>query len=332
MRKYKAVLALSVLLVLGPARRNHAQVSGFDQVGTTAFQFLKVIPNARAAAMGGLGTLTIQSSEAVFFNPASIAAGRSTLDMGVSYLDWFLDVRLTSFSLSYKLADIGTIGFHALYNDLGDFEETSVDGLFRDEATGAYNPGTTGNILSPNAFVAGISFAKSLTDKFIFGVTAKYAREDLVAAAASGLIFDGGIRYDTGFKTLQIGATLRNFGAEIKYLKESYPLPQTLSIGAAGYLVGPENPLLASSPVHRLLVAYDLSQTRDHSQQQHFGVEYSLSDFIFLRGGYKFNFDEEGLTLGFGLKRNGLAIDYAYNDFGEFLGNVQRFTLGFSIQ
>lgn len=325
---------LTVFLVLGTFCLVHrpglAQVSGFDQVGTTAFQFLKVIPNARAAAMGDATAATMHSSEAAFFNPAGLVHAPA-FDVSLSYLDWFLDVNITSLSLSRRLNGLGTFAVHALVTNLGEIEETRVDQLLRDETTGIYNPGLTGRTVSAGAFTIGVSFARALTDKFSFGVTAKLAREDLIAETATAVVFDGGLAYRTGFRSLLLGVALQNFGAEVKYLDESYPLPQTLKIGVAGDLVGPDGAFVLSSPSHRVQVAYDLSQTRDHSQQQHVGFEYSFSDFFTLRGGYKINFDEESWTVGGGLKLSRFRVDYAYNDFGAFLDSVQRFTINFEI-
>ena len=42
----------------------------------------------------------------------------------------------------------------------------------------------------------------------------------------------------------------------------------------------------------------------------------------------KINYDEEGLCLGFGLKVSNYRIDYSYNDYGEYLGAVNRFSIG----
>ena len=71
-----------------------------------------------------------------------------------------------------------------MVNDLGDIPVTRVDYLFRDES-GNYNPGLTGETISPGSQVFGLSYGKELTDKFSFGITAKYAIEDLVAEKAS---------------------------------------------------------------------------------------------------------------------------------------------------
>ena len=51
---------------------------------------------------------------------------------------------------------------------------------------------------------------------------------------------------------------------------------------------------------------------------------------MILRGGYKFNYDTEGLTLGAGLKLKGLGVDYSYCSYGEYLSAVHRFSLSFN--
>lgn len=319
-------ICLLVAMLLFMSGISLAQSSGFDQVGTTSFQFLSVVPNARAAAIGGASTATIRKSEAAFFNPALLTSTKN-FDVGIAYLDWFLDVNISSVSLSYNMSSLGVLGFHAQVTNYGEIQETRTDQLLRDDVTGIYNPGLTGNTISASSMVFGVSFARQLTDRFSFGLTAKYAREDLSVASANALVFDGGVAYQTGFKTLELGIMLRNFGSEIKYVNESYPLPQTFAIGISGYLVGPGDSFFSGSENNNLLLAFDLAQTRDHSQQQHIGAEYSFRNLIALRGGYKFNFDEESWTAGFGLNVNRFSLDYSYNDFGEFLGNVQRFTL-----
>jgi len=322
------ILIASLLICIANAR---GQVSGFDKVGSTSFTFLQVIPNARVAAMGGVYTVNIRTSEAVFFNPAGIAHA-ADWDASLSYMDWFLDVTLSSFSMNYRLGNIGSIGLQAMIVDIGSIEETRVDHLFRDSETGIYNSGITGSTFSPGAYVLGLTFARNVTHRFSFGLTAKYVRENLGLQTASAVIFDGGVIYDTGFRSLMLGAAVRNFGQEIKYNSKGYPLPQTFTIGVSGYLFGLEDGFFTTIPGHQLLVAFDLSQSRDHSQQQHLGFEYGFQNLFFVRGGYKFNHDEEKYTMGFGLNVYRLRVDYAYNDFGDYLDTTHRFTLGFEIK
>jgi len=326
MKKQSAIRILVLLFGFFQAGI-YAQYGGFNKVGTTSFQFLKVVPNARVSAMGGVSSTVTFSSEAVFFNPAGLTK-TSGINMAISYMDYLLDVNLSSFSMAYTIKGMGTIGLQAVVNNIGDIQETRADHLYRDEVTGIYNPGLTGRTISPSSMVVGLSFARDVTDKFTFGLTAKYVREDLVVKAASAVIFDGGIIYRTGFKSLILGAMLQHFGQDEK----AYPLPQTLTIGVSGYLLAPEGAFLMTATDHTLLLAYDMVQTRDNSQQQHLGMEYVFNNLLALRFGYKFFYDEEDVTFGAGITVNRFRLDYAYNDFGEYLDAVHRFTLGWIIK
>lgn len=327
----KITIFIAAILLLLCATHVFAQISGFDKVGTTSFSFLQVVPNAKVAAMGGVYTTIVNSSEAVFFNPAGLTMAPNA-GVSVSYLDYFLDTQLSSLSMNYKYRHFGVIGIQVMYVDVGEIIETRVDHLFRDDETGAYNPGITGATFSPSAFVLGLSFARDITDKFSFGLTTKYVNEDLVAKSKSVLVFDGGVIYKSGFKSLVIGTALRNFGQEIKYYGKGYPLPQTFTIGISGYLISPDETFWINTPDQHLLFAFDLAQTRDHSQQQHIGLEYNLKNMLYLRTGYKFNHDEESYTLGFGVKFFRMQLDYSYNDFGDYLNEIHRFSLGLQIQ
>ncbi len=328
--KISQKIFIFIFLIMLMSVDGFSQGEGIHKVGTTSFQFLKVMPDARSTAMGEAYTAVVNNSEAIFWNPAALAKV-SKFDVSVSYLDWLLDMNHQSLSFAYTFPGIGTVGLMGMIINIGDIQETRVDHLYRNETTGIYNPGLTGRTISPAAQVFGVSFARELTDKFAFGATAKYAREDLVAYAATAIIFDGGFTYRTGFRSLELASSIRNFGPEIKFLEdgESYPLPQTLTIGVSGYLISPENSFFLTAEDHKLLLAYDMVEARDYGQQYHIGAEYALRDMLFLRGGYKLNYDEEGLALGFGFNIFNTRIDYSYCDFGESLDAVHRFSIGF---
>ncbi len=299
----------------------------FEKVGTTSFQFLKVMTDARSTGMGEAYSAVVNSANAVFWNPAALTKVQK-LDVSVSYLDWLLDISHSSFAAAYSVFGLGTFGLQGLFTNVGEIEVTTVDALGFVGDT--YNPGLTGEKMSPASLVLGLSFARDLTDKLAFGLTSKFVQEDLVVKKVSAIVFDGGLTFRTGFRSLEMAVAVRHFGQEVQYYEKSYPLPQTFTIGVSGMLISGENGFFLPSKTHAIRVAYDMSQPRDYDQQHHVGLEYSLKDFIFLRGGYKFNFDEEGLSLGFGLRRGGFTLDYSYCQFGEYFDSVHRFSFGFS--
>ena len=300
---------------------------GQEKVGTTSFQFLKVNPDARATAMGEAGVAIGNNSSALFSNPAGIAHIKG-FDAGISYIDWFMDSYISAFTAAYNMSYLGSIGLMGIYTSVGDIEVTRVDRLgFVGET---YNPGLTGETISPYFFALGVAYGRSITDKFSFGITAKYVTEDLGLEKTANMLFDGGLIYDTGFRTLKLAAVVRHFGPDIKFVEKAFPPPQTFDIGISAYILGPNNPMVVNSENQKLLVSFDLTHPRDYAQQYNAGIEYSFNDLIFLRGGYKINYDEEGLTLGFGINLKRLIIDYSYNDYGDFISSVHRFTIRFS--
>ncbi len=57
--------------------------------------------------------------------------------------------------------------------------------------------------------------------------------------------------------------------------------------------------------------------------------------YVYLRGGYKFNYDEVNYTVGFGLDFKNivdykLKLDYLFLDYGDF-GSLNQFSLQFNL-
>lgn len=306
-----------------------SSVFSFEKVGTTSFQFLKVITTARAASMAGAYTTIASSADAVFWNPAGLTK-ISKFGVSFGYLDYFMDVKHMSFSTAYTFDQLGTFALFGMVADIGDVYETKAE-LLAFDASGNYNPGLTGNILNPKSMVFGISYAYDLNDRFTFGLSVKYASEDLVLESANAIIFDGGFKYNTAFRSIVIGAALRHFGPDVKYVNFSYPLPQTFNIGVSTYLFSSDDPLISKLNDHSLLFSYDLVQPRDYDQQHAVGLEYAFNEMIYLRGGYLFNGDQEDVTAGLGLRYNNYKVDYSYNNMGEYFGNSHRFSISFEI-
>jgi hypothetical protein len=247
---------------------------------------------------------------------------------------------------------MGAIGAQIQYVDFGEFEETTLASPYIKSVD---EPGITGRTFHPFSYLVGVTYAKSLTDRFSTGLSIKYGHESLydggsistrittatgtsiqqVNTWGSGMLFDFGIHYLTGFRTIQIGASVQNFGADIKYAVESNPAPLLFRFGFAADLVG-KDALITPREDSRLTVAFDLFQPNDYTQQAHAGLEYMYQDVLALRAGYKLNYDEEGFTFGGGITQPvgsvKLTLDYSFGSAGTYLGNVQRISLGAVIQ
>jgi hypothetical protein len=81
----------------------------------------------------------------------------------------------------------------------------------------------------------------------------------------------------------------------------------------------------------RVVVAAEYVKPNDGPEKINAGIECFLFHNFFLRGGYKFNYDEEKYTAGGGFEYSledvKIKIDYAYASVGRF-NAVHMFTVG----
>jgi hypothetical protein len=331
-----------------------------QKVGSTSMQFLKVMPCARATAMGEAYSVLATGAEAVFWNPAGIAdlQNRSTrtTEASISYVRWIFDTQQGALGIATSLGGWGSVGVQIQYIDFGSIDEAVWSSPYKDDIQ---YPGLTGRTFRPFAYMVGVTYAYQLTDKFSTGLTAKFAHESLyngsvvatytsqgdavnVNTWADGIMFDFGLQYNTGYRSIRLAASVQNFGPNVTYTKkadaspvdyepETNAIPLALRVGIAADIAGP-NPLLLESTEHRFSAAFDLFQPNDYEQQAHMGVEYEFAGIVAFRGGYKFNYDADGITAGVGVKQNfagaQLSVDYSYGALEFQLGNVHRISIG----
>ncbi|MBI5476186.1 MAG: PorV/PorQ family protein [Ignavibacteriales bacterium] len=345
----KLTTLLVLIFILGCASFTFAQ-----KVGTTSFQFLKVMPTARATAMGDAYVTLATGSDGVFWNPAGLSCG-SLQEVTTTLTFWLFDTKQLAWAYALPMGDWGSIGLQLQYVSFGEIEETRVDqlGRFGSGSSLYYNPGLTGRTFSPKSYLVGLSYARNLTSKFSTGITVKYVAEDLwndaeVKVRIPGeipgtfteetyktngrvMLFDFGMLYNTGYHTVQIAAAVQNFGSQVKFAKKQFPAPLTFRLGTSADLVG-KNALFYPEDKHRITLAFDMFQPNDYLQQMHLGTEYNYDGIFSLRSGYKFNYDSDGLTFGAGVSKELGSVlflfDYSYGDMGSYLTKVHRISLG----
>lgn len=313
-----------------------------QKVAVTSHQFLKVMPSARATAMGDAFTSMASRADALFWNPAGIT-GISGHDITSTHTLWLIDTRQTAIGYALRAGRYGHVGVQFQYADFGEIQETRVDHL--GFVGGEYNPGLTGNTFRPYAWVLGVSYARAMTDRFSTGLTAKYVNEVLwngrqvtvegegggtFNTFAGSILFDVGMQYDTGFRSVRLGASVQNFGPRVTFAERQFPAPMTFRLGIASDLMGP-NGLLVDDPQNRFSVAYDIMHPNDYEQQMHLGAEYSFAGVIALRSGYKLNYDVDNWTFGGGINtrfdRLDLAFDYSFGAMNEHLNHAHRLSM-----
>ncbi len=334
-----SVLMFALLLYGG-------SVSMAQKVGSTSMQFLKVMPTARATAMGDAYVVNAKGADAVFWNPAGLAYTNNN-EVTLTYLQWIFDTQQGAFAFAKSFGSYGSLGIQLQYVDYGSIEEA----IWAPPYNANFDfPGLTGRTFKPYSYVVGITYATWFTDKFSTGITAKYAYESLyngkevtvtkyvpdtttvkVKTWGSVVLFDYGIHYNTGFRTIEIAASVQNFGPHIKYADEDHVAPMSFRIGIAADILG-TNALLFESDQNRLGIAFDLFHPNDYDLQFHLGAEYEFAGIIALRTGYKFNYDADGFTAGVGIRQTIAAtrfqFDYSFGALRYHLGNVHRISLG----
>ncbi len=307
-----------------------------SKVGSSGAQFLKIAVGARYQALGEASVALANDAYAMYWNPAGLAEV-DNWDLTFTRVDWLLDVNLDHVAAAHYFENVGTFGISASVLSMDDQEITTFE-----------DPDGSGEFYNASSWQFGISYARQLTSQFAFGLTAKYLGEKIHRLESSGFAFDFGTLLYTGFNSLRLGMSITNMGPEMKFggddlavpydeqgsgnaglpaeLKTTgYDLPMTFRFGMAYDFP------VANSAI--LTTTAELKHPNDNLQQGALGAELAVSEQFFLRGGYKINYEEEGLALGGGLLTTvsgdtRLVIDYAWQDFGR-LESAQRFSIGF---
>ncbi len=309
----------------------------FSKVGTAGAQFLKIGVGARYIGMGEASVAMVDDAYSMYWNPAGMANMEQT-EFAFTNVNWIEDVSLNFISFARPMGFGGTIGFSMSLLSIGEMEETTV-----------WEPNGTGNTFDASSYSLAAGYARSLTDRFAFGLNVKYVAERIAEARSSAIAFDFGTKFATGYRNLRMGVNISNMGPSLQFSGSNLNFKYQRDQDNTNY--DPVNASLATEGydlplVFRLGVAYDLLQTsmstwtvtaegkhpNDNMQQLSLGTEYSWNSTVALRAGYKFRYEEEGLTLGGGLLLSpaqdaNLAVDYAWSDFGH-LESVHRFSFG----
>ncbi|HKJ66564.1 MAG TPA: PorV/PorQ family protein [bacterium] len=317
LRKFAHIILLLTFICWHPSPSSGA----LKKLGQTGLKFLDVGMGARPAAMGEAYALLGDDANAMFYNPAGIVKMRSTVDLTVTHTAWIADITYNAAALVLNMEEWGNFGLSAISPDYGTIVGTQI----ADNNQGYVE---TGNI-DAGAFALGLAYARQLTNKFTIGAHFKYASQNLGAVqleeggervenTVSGLAYDLGTMFYprfSGWESFGFGMSIKNFSSQFKYAETPFQLPLTFSLGFAGNLLE----LIGVAPeVQALNFEVDALHPRDYTERLHVGAEYSWKNMVSLRSGYKFNYDEEGLSFGIGLNVYGIGVDYAYSDFGTF--------------
>lgn len=307
---------------------------GNSRTGSAGMQFLKINPDARGNALGGSYIAQADDAASMFWNPAGITrVSEKPVHLAINNTLYFGGFNIASASAVYRPGKQTYWGAYLYSMNSPEMEETTE-----------FQPFGTGRTFRAAHQIAGITYARVLTNNFSFGVNGKFARESYGTVAINNVLFDVGLHYLVGVKNARFAITLSNFGlnvqpnGEVKILKytgaqyvsnfERVSVPSIFRIGAAFDPIDREN--------HRLTVSAQLNHPTDNNETLAFGFEYLVRKTLYFRTGYEFGLDVASLPpIGTGIRlprRFGvLHFDYTIQHQSG-LGNIQRFGLSCTLK
>ena len=267
--------------------------------------------------MGEAYVAIADDATAVYWNPAGIArlSGQS---ISINHTAWPANVLFDQAAYVFSVKWIpGMLGVNVRALTMS-----------RDVVRTTYLPEGTGETFDAGEWAYGVTYARALTDKFSAGFSINYVQTGLADVKGSSTTFDFGTLYDVGILGAKIGMAIQNVGSDMTFIDEKVKMPVFFRVGGSfDVLQMGEN---------KLITAAEFTHPPDNSEKLNLGAEYAFHDYLFLRGGYKMNYDTEGLTAGFGVKfpltlvKSSVArLDYAYQDM-NYLSAAHRVSLNVS--
>jgi hypothetical protein len=287
-------LALLVILILLSAVRASAA-----DPGKTGFNFLKVSPGARNAAMGDIGVAVTSNLYGVYFNPAVIADIKETW-VGFMHHENIFDSRREFVGVATPHFG-GAVSVGLDYFKIGSIE--SRDGP-TEQPLGTFD--------ARDILVYG-AVAVPVSERLSMGATVKYAAERIESQTASALLVDLGVRFRPVEKVF-VGFAGRNIGSSPKFKTEKFDVPVTIAGGI-------------DLEVKNMTAGVEVSKPQNDDVKVHLGLERYIVEFVSLRAGYKFGYGEEDMAFGVGFAKSIWRVDYAFVPFKSGLGTNHRFAL-----
>ena len=291
-----------------------------DKVGSSAFKFLNIQTDAHGAALGGLAAQA-SGANALFWNPAGIA-GSEGIGVSAGMTQWLVETTVMNAGVVMPMMG-GTVGLSLVSVDYGDMMLVGWDEI---------SEGVVGLVPNQGEFSATdmslqASYGKSLSDKFSLGATAKMISQKIDDVSISGLAFDIGTQFNTGYRGISMGAVVSNFGPDVGSQPlgdasySEFPgmsLPMTFSFGVVG------------EAIPGLNAGLNVLKQADMAQEFIFNGEYSVAGLASLRFSYNISNPQQPMSFGVGLGMAGVTANVAIS-ISKHFDPVMRFGIGYAL-
>jgi len=296
---------------------------GGQRAGISTAQFLKIGVGSRASAMGDAFVAVANDASALYWNPAGLSLFADN-QVIFSHNEWVVDIKHDFAGVVYHMDATNTFGVALTSLRTNDMPVTTE-----------FAPFGTGEYFTYSDLAVALSYSRKMTEQFSFGGTVRYVEETLDKLKMRAVMIDLGTFYYTGLGTSRFAVAVTNFGNQMAPDGEvvlwgkrkvtewqSFSPPTIFRIGFAFEPYQNEE--------HKVTTSIQLNHPNDNSENVSLGAEYTWKTTLFLRGGYKFNVDEQNYTFGAGvfvpLSIANFTLDYAYSNFTK-LGSAHRFSI-----
>ncbi|MBI3195657.1 MAG: PorV/PorQ family protein [Ignavibacteriae bacterium] len=326
-------LSVLVLCCVGLMDAQLVPNLGGQRAGISAFQFLKIGAGARGVALGESFTAIANDVSALYWNPAGLTQFGDNQAV-FAHTEYVVDIKHEFAGVAYHVTSTDVVGVSLTSLHMDDMEITTET-----------QPKGTGRYFSFGDVALGLSYGRTMTDQFSFGLTVKYVEETLDILKMRGVLVDIGTYYWTGIGSTRFAVVVSNFGADVAPKGEvtlyndstvtsfqSFSPPTQFKFGIAWDPIEMEG--------QKITTSLELNHPNDNSENVRLGVEYNWNQWLSLRAGVKRTIGEpllgrdktsaNDVTVGFGVTAPStlasLTFDYAFANFNE-LGSVHRISL-----
>lgn len=289
---------------------------GIDpNAGTAGFDFLRLTPTAREAAMGGAAVGSAPGPMGFWFSPAHATATESPR-AHVGYLNYVDGVQTGSAAYSQPVGTDKGVGFGIIYLNSGSMKRTNERG----EEQGTFGV-SYANLNLSGAMRIGAALSVGVGLQGLYG--------SIDTFFGMGVAGSFGATYLLPVDGLTAGLAVKNVGCQFKTFQAGRdPMPVDFGLG------------LGFQPNPSLNLVFDAHKPIDNRINVRLGVEGWVADLLAVRVGYTTDGDDlkagggtdilAGVTTGLGFRWHGYQLDYCFIPMVE-LGVAHRLSLAFSL-
>jgi len=296
--------------------------------GESAYNFLKINPSAKSAALGGVAVASMHNDiSMVAQNPALLDSSMHR-KVSLTYLGYLAGISHSSLAAAWHRNDIGTLGVSLVSLDYGSFTSTDEENV----------PLANFNA---NEFAVGLLYSRSVWYGVNLGAELNTIISQLERYRSYGMALNVGARYQSPDRLLNATLTFKNVGFQLKPYTEgnTQKLPFEVQLAVAKkFEKAPFGISLSLNDLQSFSVYNNTDEqyrSFDGSTQTKstlskigselmshvaVGVQVIPSKYFFVMGGYSFRRRNElkvgesngatGFSFGFGIRLKYFELNY----------------------